>query len=415
MDYSETKRIIRQAMFDENLVIFVGAGVSNESGIPLWREAIEEIHSKLEGTAGQKDDYFRIPQLYYDARGKKEYNELIKNIFGYDDKSPNRIHELIVDMNPCNIITTNYDDLLERAFKERGEFLKVVERDSDFPYAKNSKMILKMHGGFVHDNFVLKEDDYLYYSNHFKLMETQIKALVARHVVLFVGYSYNDPDVKQIFNWTKQVLGEDMPRAYFLDVENKFNATNVSDYKEKGINVVYAKEFLTTNPILDHKDSLANNTVAFLEYILCDEELNANGNEELDILSVLYTKLLPLDNLNYVMAKYVLAAFNEYGEAYQHYDILKIVTPKLANALTVPADIITETENTKKKRELIRKVLNKTIFTKVIHGGGHWEDGEYRTIFDFAKKDDNALFNAINKRDIVELKKCTKSIRYCSH
>ena len=47
-----------------------------------------------------------------------------------------------------------------------------------------------MHGDFEHDNFVLKEDDYLRYSHLFRLIETYIRALIAGNVILFLGYSY---------------------------------------------------------------------------------------------------------------------------------------------------------------------------------------------------------------------------------
>ncbi|MFM9785980.1 SIR2 family protein, partial [Streptomyces scabiei] len=79
-------------------------------------------------------------------------------------------------------------------------------------YTKYNKQLIKMHGDFDHDNFVLKENDYLNYSNNFRLIENYVKAIVGSKVVLFVGYSFNDPDLKQIFNWIKSILGKDMRR-----------------------------------------------------------------------------------------------------------------------------------------------------------------------------------------------------------
>lgn len=35
-EYSESRRIIRQAQRDDQLVLFVGAGVSINSGMPSW-------------------------------------------------------------------------------------------------------------------------------------------------------------------------------------------------------------------------------------------------------------------------------------------------------------------------------------------------------------------------------------------
>lgn len=44
--YKETKRIIYEAMENEQLVLFVGAGASVDSGMPLWKEAISKIAEK---------------------------------------------------------------------------------------------------------------------------------------------------------------------------------------------------------------------------------------------------------------------------------------------------------------------------------------------------------------------------------
>lgn len=69
---------------------------------------------------------------------------------------------------------------------------------------------------------ILKEDDYLNYSNHFPLIEIYCKAAIASNVILFVGYSFNDPDVKQIFNWIKVTLKNNYQRAYLIDAGNEY-------------------------------------------------------------------------------------------------------------------------------------------------------------------------------------------------
>lgn len=313
MDYTESRRIIRQAISDNKLVVFVGAGASIQSGLPLWSEAVEAIYCKLGKTSVRKDEYLKIPQLYFNARGEKEYNELVKSIFKYDNKYPNEIHELIVQLNPCNVITTNYDDFLERSFFENGEFLEVIECDNDIPYVKNSRMIIKMHGRFSHNNFVFKEDDYLNYSSNFQLIETYIKALIAKNVVFFIGYSYNDPDIKQIFNWTKNILGSDFQRAYLLDVENVYDSNNTSYYQNLGINILYASECPCILEFL--KNNRYQNTIDFLKYIVEDEK-------GLDIIDILYEQLSSLNGLNYIMEKYIMGVLRKYSMSYEKGDII---------------------------------------------------------------------------------------------
>ena len=45
--YNETFRILREAKNDKRLVPFLGAGISVESGLPLWKSAIKEIADAL--------------------------------------------------------------------------------------------------------------------------------------------------------------------------------------------------------------------------------------------------------------------------------------------------------------------------------------------------------------------------------
>ena len=75
----------------------------------------------------------------------------------------NPIHKEIFKLKPTHIITTNYDNLLEEAAIEAGQFFHTVKHDLDLPYDNFNKTIIKMHGDFEHRNIVLKEDDYLNY------------------------------------------------------------------------------------------------------------------------------------------------------------------------------------------------------------------------------------------------------------
>ena len=155
--YKETKRIIYDAMENEQLVLFVGAGVSVDSGMPLWRDAISKIAEKMQLTIDQ-NDYLKVPQYYYNSRGKKEYTQLMRDIFKYEDcLLPTDLHKTLLDLNTSTIITTNYDHLIEKAVEENGQFIRVVSQDVDMPYRKSKKELIKMHGDFEHDNFVLKE------------------------------------------------------------------------------------------------------------------------------------------------------------------------------------------------------------------------------------------------------------------
>ncbi|WP_372999851.1 SIR2 family protein [Lutispora sp.] len=394
INYSEDRRILKQAITDNKLVVFVGAGASINSGIPLWKDAVQKIYERIGSTALDKNDTLKIPQVYFNARGEKEYNELVKDIFKYDGKNPNKIHELIVKLNPCHVITTNYDDFLEKAFIANGEFLDVVQKDSEIPYSKNSRMIIKMHGGFTYNNFVFKEDDYLNYSHNFALIEIFIKALVAKNVILFVGYSYNDPDTKQIFNWVKNILGDNFQRAYFFDAGNCYDLNTVNYYKNLGINIIYSSECLRES---FNKDSIYENTVKVLEYIINDEQ-------ETDITNIVYNASKHLVGLNYILAQYIPYMFRNLDVVYKEGSLTLLSNKAEELFKSLNEDFLTK----KSKLSTIKELLDKTIIkNSYIYDA---ESHKPTILCNFNKAPSAKLYEDIDNQNFINIKSYADSV-----
>lgn len=296
--YKESKRIINDAKENGQLVLFVGAGASADSGMPLWSKAIEKIAEKMPLTDKQNDP-LKIPQYYFNTRGKKEYTQLMRDIFRYGDNLiPTELHKKILQFETATIITTNYDHLIERAAEANGEFMRVISKDIDMPYRKARRELIKMHGDFENDNFVLKEDDYLNYSHNFKLIETYIKSIIGSKVVLFMGYSLNDPDVKHIISWVKDILKDDFQRAYLILTRVSANNIEREYFKNLGINLIYGTEL-----VKEKESTHSEQLIDVLEYLLMKEQ----GNN----LDMLYTELKPMEDLNYVYGKYIANAFRK--------------------------------------------------------------------------------------------------------
>lgn len=290
----ESVRILHEAYISKKLVLFVGAGADIPSGLPSWSKAIQDfckyLHISSEGV-----DNIRIPQFYYNSRGKKEYVELCRNIFFYNKElSINDMHKKIIDFSVNTIITTNYTDFLEREMNNRGHIYRVICQDKDLPYVKNENLIIKMHGDFDHDNFVLKEDDYLNYSKNFRLIETYIKSIIAKNVVLFIGYSFNDPDVKQIFSWVKDILGNDFQQAYMLNGFDSYDKNIFEYYKNLGVNVIYTETFGK-----DKQKVLLD----MMDIIRLDKYKNISN------IDVAGNYFRPYLNLNFILEKYISKGF----------------------------------------------------------------------------------------------------------
>ena len=305
--YNETFRILREAKNDKRLVPFLGAGISVESGLPLWKSAIKEIADAL--SLNENDDILKIPQYYFNARGKKEYTEFMRKIFKYgDDLNTTPVHKALIKLDIPTIVTTNYDHLIEKAAKENGEIMQVVSQDADLPYLKYGHQLIKIHGDFEHDNFVLKEDDYLHYSTNFKLIETYIKSLIGSKVILFIGYSLNDPDIKHIFSWAKEILGQNFQRAYMILTCTEPNDIEREYFKNLGVNIIYANELIEgTND---------NHTEQILGVI---ELISSKGTSTL--LDEIHNDIFQMNNLNYVYGKYIQNVLYKYNIICDHCSI----------------------------------------------------------------------------------------------
>lgn len=217
----ESINLIREKAENNKLIVFVGAGVSrNVEGMPSWYALVkamaDAIHYSKCDDCRHKDDgcedgcklreeysndeFLKIPQYVYN-QNPDLYNQILaEQIQDVSVDAP--LSKAIFNINPAHIITTNYDTLLESSTSELREQYQVIVRDKDLLDTTKNKYIIKMHGD-LHDisTIVLKEQDYLNYSQDRVLIELFIKSLLTDHTVLFLGYSLNDYNIKQIISW----------------------------------------------------------------------------------------------------------------------------------------------------------------------------------------------------------------------
>lgn len=230
-------KVLKKAIADRKLVVFAGSGISSDSGVPSWYDLISELRNEI-NIPKNENDFLRIAQMYYNERQQKEFTDKIRESLKHKKIRYNELHEMIFELNPEHIITTNFDDLLEQVIKAKAYPFSVIKKDSEFPYGRNTKLLLKFHGDLDEGNFVIKEDDYLEYSANHPLLESFIKGVFANKIVLFIGYSFSDIDLKIILQNVRNILGGDFQSAYLLSVETDFHPAQREYLKNKGINVI---------------------------------------------------------------------------------------------------------------------------------------------------------------------------------
>lgn len=245
MEFEHMIENMKMALKRDKLVIFVGAGVSKNSGIPTWGQMVRQFAERMGYPVDRLSttEYIRIPQYFYgmdQSKDHEEYYRILQEVIALDVK-PNPLNQLIAQIHPKHIVTTNYDKLMD----EVAEGYEIIREERDFLKASTNHYLIKMHGDMDQvRNIVFKEDDYLQYSETHRLTETFLKSLLIDHVFVFVGYSLNDYNLNTFTSWIDYIaqemnVKEHMHKNYFLSSSNHASKQYLHRYYEnKGLQVI---------------------------------------------------------------------------------------------------------------------------------------------------------------------------------
>jgi NAD-dependent SIR2 family protein deacetylase len=222
-----------------DVTLFVGAGLSHNAGLPLWEELMAPLAAELglESTTNP----VAIAQYYVDAHAQGRYL-LNKHVVRQLRKSPVTFslpHALIKELPLRNIITTNFDELVERALSQEPERShRVIVADEDLAYLSGGELpVLKVNGSIVRpDSLVLTRQDFESYSDKRPAITDYLRTTLATSTILFIGTSMRDPAFERFNAEVLRKLGQHR-RAFYLLVHgaSKFE---VQDYKTRGIELI---------------------------------------------------------------------------------------------------------------------------------------------------------------------------------
>ncbi len=223
-----------EAVRNQRAILFVGAGVSKNVGVPTAEEMVTEIAKQL----GQDPETFRF---LGDHRTLAEFYSLAKGTLGplrsWMDVSWHRpeidircseIHRLIVELNFPIIYTTNYDRWLEKAFAAHGrEYTKITNVGDLLNAREGATQIVKFHGDFDDDNsLVLTESSFFERMDFESALDIKLQSDVLGRPVLFIGYSLKDINIRDLLFklqrlWETSGRREMRPKSYvFLGAPN---------------------------------------------------------------------------------------------------------------------------------------------------------------------------------------------------
>lgn len=235
--------------------LFIGAGVSASAGLIGWTELISEMKDALkkeytEHPAKDLDeflagaDFLDIAELFRETVGPNAYFRFLRERYRREVLlSP--LHRAIAQMAVGTIFTTNYDKLLEVAFRRAAKLdPPVIIYPGQLNYIEDDEArIIKIHGDIDHpSSIVLTRNDYAEYASRHTDFVNLLQSSINGYTMLFVGFGLRDPNLTRIYN----------------DARNFFESTNRQAYAlMTGTNAIERKlwhgEGLTILPISTYK------------------------------------------------------------------------------------------------------------------------------------------------------------------
>ena len=302
------------AQKNDNLTVFIGAGFSKFAEtktikFPSWSELMEVLKNDL---ATKETDFLKIAQLYYLQFGEYKLYQKLREFVPLH-ATPSDLHiELFQTLKPKYVITTNWDNLLEKTINNNGLVYDAIKTEADLIKSSLPRKLIKIHGDFDNHNIVFKEDDYLNYSINNPIFDNFLKHILSTTTVLFLGYSYSDNDLKQIIKWIEKNSNISPPR--FLLIKENNSSQNI--YLENhGIKVLYP---ISNSKDLEYKE-LYCNFFATIESTM-EGKIKLDDSEVSDeaIIDYFYDNLIGLSELNSLLPEQITNVFSNCTIEYHH-------------------------------------------------------------------------------------------------
>lgn len=260
-----------KAINEGNAAIFAGAGLSRPAGYVNWKDLMKEVAEDLDLNIDMESDLIGLAQYHvneFEGRGK--INQILVEEFTKDVTTTEN-HKILSDLPINTFWTTNYDNLIENNLRGHGKKkvdVKIVPENLSQTTPGTDAIVYKMHGdsSLSHDA-VLTKDDYEEYDKKRNLFSTALQGDLVSKTFLFIGFSFDDPNLSYILSRIKILLGENSRNHYCFmkriikedykkDEEYHYaqikQDLRIKDLKRYKINVLLVDSYEEITEILQH-------------------------------------------------------------------------------------------------------------------------------------------------------------------
>lgn len=350
---------ISQAIKRNNLVLFIGSGINknlkNQEGNSIgdWKTLANNMINHLGEEynyllpALEKHQAIDVLQLLEQnpAFTKSKIASFCSNYMKIKNEDNDlSLHKKLHELCP-QIITTNYDNALEKADEQ--DVKRIINQKNTAELGgimrEDEPFLFKLHGCYSNQaTMVIFPSDYnaLYHNEEKEAVLTleALRHIIYRRVILFVGYSMGDKEIKELMLRIKKLQGDYAPKHYVVSTTDL--DSSLSDF----LQILKIKDYETELPLLldelldikneekEDKSGLATQNAereaqleeelksTTNEHIIKDLKLEKAANEILEIGNSFHNK----KNYYKAIEKFILAldfkpdfdiAYNNWGNA----------------------------------------------------------------------------------------------------
>jgi hypothetical protein len=236
---------LERAVVDGECVLFVGAGLSRGAGLPDWGQLMDRMARELGLGSLDRVDNLDLAQWYRERFSPAALADVIRGTFGDPALAPRTTlaHFLLMSLPVRHVITTNYDNLLERALIALKRHPVLVIREADVARMRSSDgvHVVKLHGDASEaEGIVLCRDDYDEFFERRPAMSLLLEGLLLNQTFFFVGYGLRDPNFRQIYSRIARMLRDAHRPAFATSFESGGDAGPyiAGQWREKHLHLV---------------------------------------------------------------------------------------------------------------------------------------------------------------------------------
>ena len=211
--------------------VMVGSGFSkNAATAPSqpafsdWAELGDRFHERLHGHPPHSDtSYLQVSTMAAEieaASGRPALDRLLREAIPDVHHDPSPLHLNLLELNWSDVLTTNYDTLLERALRSViTRRYDIVVRPQDLGDSTRPR-IIKLHGSLPsHRPFIITDEDYRTYPQTFAPFVNTVRQALLENTLCLIGFSGDDPNFRQWVGWIHDNLGRSSaPKMYMIGV-----------------------------------------------------------------------------------------------------------------------------------------------------------------------------------------------------